>query len=177
MVVAESLKADLDVIVCRKFSLPMVLEGGIGAVSDDGTSVLNEDLVKKNGISQEQIEYEISQVKANVKQRALKYKGTNPPSRLSGKTAIIVDDGLASGITMTVAVETVKHKLPREIVVAVPVSSATGFKRVSRVARVFTCAVAEMPKYYLADFYRVWRDITDDETAHLLEQWRRRHTI
>jgi putative phosphoribosyl transferase len=177
MEVADALHADIDIIVCRKFALPMVPEGGLGAVSDDGTSILNEELILKNGVSRDQIEYEVNQVKQNVKERSLKYKGEEISPRLTGKVAIIVDDGLASGITMTVAVESVKHRRPREILVAVPVSSATGFRRVSSVAKVVTCAVAEMPQYYLADFYRNWRDVTDSEVVHLLEQWRQRHKM
>jgi putative phosphoribosyl transferase len=97
--------------------------------------------------------------------------------RLTGKTAIIVDDGLASGITMKVAVESVKHRRPKEVIVAVPVASKTGYNCAASVARVVTCAVASMPKYYLADFYRNWRDISDDEIVHSLEQWRKRHSF
>jgi putative phosphoribosyl transferase len=177
MEVADSLHADFDFIVCRKIALPMNPEGGLGAVADDGTSILNEDVIKKDCISNDQIEYEVDQVKQNIKQRSLRYRGGRPPARLTGKVAIIVDDGLASGITMTVAVEAIKHRRPKEIVVAIPVSSATGFKRVSSLARVFTCAIANMPKYYLADFYRNWRDISDDEVMHSLELWRQRHPI
>lgn len=153
-------------------------EGGLGAVADDGTSILNEDVIKKDGISREQIEYEVNQVKSNVKQRSLRYKGERPSLGLTGKIAIIVDDGLASGITMTVAVESVRHRRPREIIVAVPVASATGYKRAAAAAgRVVTCAIATMPKFYLADFYRNWRDISDDEIVHSLEQWRQRHNF
>ena len=175
MELATALHADLDIIVCRKLALPMNPEGGLGAVADDGTSILNEEVILKDGISRDQIEYESNQIKLNVKQRSLKYKGETPPLSLAGKVAIVVDDGLASGITMTVAVEAVKHRRPKEIVVAVPVASATGFRRVSSVAKVITCAVASMPKYYLADFYRNWRDISDEEVIHSLEQWRQRH--
>jgi putative phosphoribosyl transferase len=91
---------------------------------------------------------------------------------------VIVDDGLASGITMTVAVESVRHRRPKEIIVAIPVASGTGFKRVAGVAdKVVTCAVANLPRYYLADFYRNWRDISDDEVVHYLEQWRQRQSL
>ncbi len=178
MEVASALHADLDIIVCRKLALPMNPEGGLGAVADDGTSILNEDIIKRDGISQEQLEYETNQVKINVKQRSLRYRGERLPPRLTGKAAIIVDDGLASGITMTVAVESVKHRFPQEIVVAVPVASTAGYKRVTGVAsRIVTCAIATMPKFYLADFYRNWRDISDDEVVHSLEMWRKRHSF
>ncbi len=178
MEVADTLHAELDIVVCRKLALPMNPEGGLGAVADDGSSILDPQVIARDGISQEQIEYEINQVKASIRQRCLKYRGESLPPRLTGKAAIIVDDGLASGITMTVAVESVKHRFPSEIVVAVPVSSNTGYNRVKSVARrVVTCAVATMPKFYLADFYLNWRDISDDEILHSLEIWRKRHSL
>jgi putative phosphoribosyl transferase len=174
--VASAFKADLDILVCRKLSLPTNPEGGLGAVADDGTSILNDEMAAKDGIAREQIEYEINQLKANVKQRSHRYKGESISPQLTGKTAIIIDDGLASGITMAVAVESVRHRRPSEVIVAVPVSSIRGYERVARLAdKVVTCAVATMPKYYLADFYRNWRDIGDDEVVHTLEQWRHRH--
>jgi putative phosphoribosyl transferase len=178
MEIADTLQADLDIVVCRKLAMPMNPEGGLGAVADDGTSVLNEDVVLKDGIRPEQIDYEISQIKANVKQRSLKYKGEKPAPRLTGKVVIIVDDGLASGITMAVAVESLKHRRPKEIIVAVPISSTRGYDRVVKIAdRVIACAIATMPRYYLADFYRNWRDISDDEVVLSLNQWRKRHSI
>ena len=176
--VATALKADLEVIVVRKLALPLNPEGGLGAVADDGTLILNEEVIRKDGLSREQIEYEAEMVKSNVKRRSLKYNGGVLRHKLSGKVAIIVDDGLASGITMTVAVESVKHRQPDEIVAAVPVASATGYNRAAGVAsRVVTCAVASMPKFYLADFYRNWYDISDDEVLHSLETWRLRHSV
>jgi putative phosphoribosyl transferase len=173
--VAKTLNADLDIIICRKLALPMNPEGGLGAVADDGTAIINSEVAIRDGISPEQIEYEVAQIKANIKQRILKYRGESLPPRLSGKTAIIVDDGLASGITMAVAVESVRHRYPREIIAAVPLASATGFKRASSAAnRVVACAIASQPKFYLTDFYRNWRDINDDEVVRALEQWRKR---
>jgi putative phosphoribosyl transferase len=170
------LNADLDVIICRKLALPMNPEGGLGAVADDGTSVINSEVAVRDSISSEQIEYEVAQIKANIKQRILRYRGESLPPRLGGKTAIIVDDGLASGITMAVAVESVRHRHPREIIAAVPLASATGFKRASSAAnRVVACAIASQSKFYLADFYRNWRDISDDEVVRALEQWRKRN--
>lgn len=178
MEVAGILDAELDILVCRKFALPMNPEGGLGAVAEDGTAILNEDVIVKDGISREQIDYEVSQVKENVKKRSLRYRGEGAAPRLSGKVVVIVDDGLASGITMSVAVESVRHRRPREIIAAIPVASSTGYKRVSGAAdKVAACAVANLPRFYLADFYRNWRDISDDEIVHSLDQWRRRRSF
>jgi putative phosphoribosyl transferase len=176
--VASALQAELGIVVCRKLALPMNPEGGLGAVADDGTMILNEDVIARDGISREQIEHEANQIKTNVKQRSLRYKGEAAQARLTGRTAIIVDDGLASGITMTVAVESVRHRSPKEIVVAVPLASATGYSRAAGVAnRVIACAIGTMPKFYLADFYRNWRDVSDDEVVRLLKQWHQRHDL
>jgi len=176
--VADDLKAELDIVVCRKIALPMNPEGGLGAVADDGTSILNQYIISRDGINEEQLEYEINQVKTSIKQRCLKYRGEILPPRLNGKAAIIVDDGLASGITMTVAIESVKHRFPQELVVAVPVASNTGYNRIKSTGnRVVTCAIATMPRFYLADFYLSWRDISDDEIVLSLENWRKRHSL
>jgi putative phosphoribosyl transferase len=153
-------------------------EGGLGAVADDGTVIINESVVIKDGISREQLEYEADQVKTNIKQRSLKYKGEGLPARLTGKTAIIVDDGLASGITMAVAVESVKHRRPGDLIVAIPVASGSGYDRVSQVAaKIVTLAIARMTQFYMADFYRNWRDISDEEIVFTIKQWRKRHSF
>lgn len=175
--VAGALKADLDVVVSRKIPVPVNLEGGLGAITEDGTYIINEDIVKRNGITSEQIEYEASKVKAGIKQRIAKYRGDRLPIRTSGRVVIIVDDGLASGVTMTAAVESVKHRKPKAIVVAVPVAPATAMSKLNRIAsKVVTCATAMMPKFFLADYYRHWRDISDDEVVRLLEHWRARQS-
>jgi len=174
--VASALKADLDLVISRKIPMPLNPETGLGAVADDGTTILNEEAVRRMGLSQQQIEYEASKVRADIKQRSILYKGERPLVRVSGKVAIIIDDGLASGFTMMAAVESVRHRRPTEIVVGVPVTSAVALKQVEKVAdRVVTCATGFMPKFYIADFYRYWRDLSDDEVVRYLNQWRARY--
>ena len=174
--VASALKSDLDLVISRKIPVPLNPEAGLGAVADDGTIILNEDTIRRMGLSRQQIEYEAGKVRANIKQRSILYKGDRPLVRVSGKVAIIVDDGLASGFTMMAAVESVRHRRPTEIVVAVPVASAAAVKQVERVAdKVVTCATGFISKFYIADFYRYWHDLGDDEVIRYLNQWRARH--
>ena len=171
--VASALKADCDLIVCRKIPVPLNPEAGFGAIADDGTIILNEEAVKGIGLSQQQVEYEANKVRAEIKQRSLLYKGDRPLVRVSGRTVIVIDDGLASGITMTAAVESVRHRRPKEIVVAVPCASAQAVKQLKRVAdKVVTVATSYLPKFYVSDFYRYWRSISDDEVIQYLRQWR-----
>jgi len=174
--VAGALKADLDLVISRKIPIPLNPEAGFGAIADDGTIILNEIVVKSIGLSRQQIEYEASKVRAEIKQRSLLYRGNRPLVSVNGRIVILIDDGLASGFTMMAAVESVRRRRPREIVVAVPTASAIALKQVERVAdKVVTCVTGFMPRFAVADFYRHWYDLGDDEVVRYLNQWRMRH--
>ena len=170
--VARALNADLGLVICRKVPILLNPEGSLGAAADDGTVILNEEAVKKIGFSRQKLEDEINKVRAEIKQRSLLYRGDQPLVRVGGRTVIIIDDGLASGFTMTAAVESVRHRRPKEIVVAVPVASAMAVKQVEKVAdKVVTCTTGFMPKFYVSDFYSYWHDLSDDEVIRYLKQW------
>lgn len=170
--VASALKTELDLIICRKIPILVSPEGSLGAAADDGTVILNEEAVKRIGFSRQQLEYEINKVRAEIKQRSLLYKGDRLPVRATGKIVILIDDGLASGFTMMAAVESLRRRRPKEVVVAVPVASAMAVKQVEKVAdRVVTCTTGFMPKFYLSDFYRYWHDVSDDEVMRYLNKW------
>ena len=171
--VALALEADLDLVISRKIPLPLSPEGGFGSVTDDGTIMLNEGVVKEAGLSPQQINYQVSQVRADIRQRSLLYLMDKKPVVLADKTAIIIDDGLASGYTMMAAVESVRHRRPKEIVVAVPVGPEDTVKRIRKVAdRVITCAVGTEPRFYVSDYYRYWHEITDSEVIQCIKEWR-----
>jgi putative phosphoribosyl transferase len=175
--VALAIEGDLDLVISRKIPLPLSPEGGFGSVTDDGTTILNEEVVRQAGLSQQQINYQVSQVRADIRNRSLLYHADRPPLRVSGRTVIIVDDGLASGYTMRAAIESLRHRRPEEIVAAVPVGPEQAVAELRKVAdRVVTCAVGTELVFYVADYYRYWHDITDAEVLHCLKEWRmRRH--
>jgi predicted phosphoribosyltransferase len=176
--VASALNADLDLVISRKIPMPLNPEAGFGAVADDGTIILNEEVVKRIGLSRQQIEYEASKVRAEIKQRSLLYRGDRPLVRVNGRTVIIIDDGLASGFTMMAAVESVRYRRPKEIVVAVPCASALAVKQLERVAdKVVTVTTGFMPRFAVADFYHHWYDLSDDEVIRYIRQWRMRHLL
>jgi len=173
--VALALGADLDLVISRKIPLPLSPEGGFGSVTDDGTTILNEEMVKKASLSQQQINYQVSQVRADIRDRSLLYHRDRPPVTISGRTVIIVDDGLASGYTMRAAVESVRHRKPERIIVAVPVGPEAVVKELEKVAdKMVTCAVGSTPRFYVSDFYRYWHEISDREVLHCLKEWRMR---
>ena len=174
--VAIALGANLDLIISRKVPLPLRPEAGFGAVTDDGTVILNEEIVKSLNLSQPQINYQVSKVRADIRQRSLLYHKDRPLPSVDGKTVIIVDDGLASGFTMMAAVQSLRHHQPKKIVAAAPAASIRAVKRVEAVAdKVVTCAIGLMPKFYIADFYHNWHDLSDDEVMQCLKEWQMRH--
>lgn len=174
--VALALEADLDLVISRKIPLPLNPEAGFGAIADDGTVILNEELVKRVGLSQHQINYQINRVRAEIRQRSLLHRRDKPLAAVSGKRIIIIDDGLASGFTMMAAVTSVRRRHPKEIVVAVPAASPAALEQVEKVAdKVVTLATGSMPRFAVADFYRNWYDVSDDEVIQCLKEWRMRH--
>jgi predicted phosphoribosyltransferase len=124
-----------------------------------------------------QIDYEANKVRAVIKKRTMMYRGNRPLTRVIGKTVIIIDDGLASGITMKAAVESIRHRSPRAIIVAVPTACTTALSLVRGVAdRVITCITGE-PPFAVADYYRHWIDVNDNEVVRILDQWRSRNMM
>lgn len=173
--VALALHADLDLVIARKIPLPLRPEGGFGAVADDGTVITNPDVLKHVNLNQQQINYQVSKVRGDIQQRSLLYRGTRRLSVISGKTVIIVDDGLASGYTMMAAVESIRRRKPKEIIAAVPAASAVAVKNVEKVAdKVITVNTAFVPKFYVSDYYEYWNVLSDDEGQKCLTEWRRR---
>ncbi len=173
--VALALKADLDLVISRKIPIPLRPEGGFGAIADDGTTILNQEVLKKIGLSEQQINYQVGKVRNEIQKRSLLYRGSRRLSVATDKTVIIVDDGLASGFTMLAAVESVRRRQPKQIVVAVPAASAMAVKQVEKTAdRVITVVTAFVPKFYVSDFYRYWHVLSDEEGLKCLKEWQMR---
>lgn len=172
--VVEALGAAFDLVIVRKIPIPLNPEAGFGAIADDGTMILNEEIVRSTRLNEVQIENEAIRVRAEIKRRGMLYRRVDQPLvRVSGRTVIIIDDGLASGITMVAAVKSVRRRRPKEIVVAVPCASAAAVAQIEAVAdRVITCAVGVLPRFAVADYYRHWHDVSDDDVVRHLNQSR-----
>jgi len=177
MQVALAIDADLDVVISRKLPIPLRPEGGFGAIADDGAVILNEDVLKEVGLTEKQINYQVGMVRTEIRQRSLLYRGSKPLSIVSGKTVIIIDDGLASGYTMIAAVESVRRRRPASVVVAVPAASQAAIDRLEEVVdRVVTVTTGGFSRFYIADYYRYWHSLSDEEGLKCLQEYRmRRH--
>jgi putative phosphoribosyl transferase len=171
--VALALDADFDIVISRKIPLPQSPEGGFGSITDDGTIILDEELIRKTGLTLQQVNEQISRVKSNISHRSSLYYEDRPPVVVAGRTVIIVDDGLATGYTMQAAIESLRHHKPKRIIAAVPVGPAHAVKDIQKVAdRVVTCVIGNQSVFYVADYYRHWYDITDSEVLSCLKEWK-----
>jgi predicted phosphoribosyltransferase len=174
--VALAIGAEFDLVISRKIPLPLSPEGGFGSVTDDGTIILDDDIVKHAGLSQQQINYQVNQVRANIKQRSLLYHKDRRPLSLAGRIVIIVDDGLASGYTMKAAITSIRKRKPAKVIAAVPVGPERVVNDIKKVAdRVVACVISTKSEFYVADYYRHWQDITDSEVLACLKEFGMRH--
>jgi predicted phosphoribosyltransferase len=173
--VALAVGANLDLVISRKLPIPLRPEGGFGAVADDGTIIFNQKVLKELSLTEQQINYQVNEVRNDIRKRSLLYRGSRPLSIVSDKIAILIDDGLASGYTMMAAVESVRRRHPKQIVVAVPTASATAVKQIEKLAdRVVTVVTTFSPRFYVSDFYRYWHVLSDQEGLKCLREWQMR---
>jgi len=168
--VAKELGCQLDIVVPRKIPIPSNPEAGYGAVTEDGAIVLNDDLVKRLKFTKHQIERHVEEVKAEIKHRSAVYRAKLTPSSMEGKTAVVIDDGLASGYTMMAAIKSVRQRGAAKIVVAVPVASSSAWELIKPMADDVVCLIiARTYPFAVASFYRHWHDLTDEEVFEALK--------
>jgi putative phosphoribosyl transferase len=169
--VAENLDAEFDVIIPRKLPIPWNPEAGFGAVTADGTLVLNDKMVEELDLSPEEIEAVAEGVREEVQRRMKVYRGERPLPRVSERPVIIVDDGLASGYTMLAAVESLRRHAPREVVVAVPVASRGASRLIeSKVDRLVSLITSERIPFAVASYYSEWRELSDEDVTGCLQR-------
>lgn len=167
--VAKTLRLPWDLAVTRKLHIPWNPEAGFGAVSWSGVVILNEPLVASLGLREDAIARCIDAEKAVIRARLTKFRGDRPFPELTGKTVIVVDDGLASGFSMLATVKSIRQHGCGRVVVAVPTApvSAVTLLR-SHVEQVVCLNVRSGPVFAVADAYTVWYDLTDADVLALL---------
>ena len=162
--IALALGAPLDVIIPRKIPIPWDPEAGLGAVTAEGTIVLNEELVPLLGLSQQEIERLARAVQEEIQRRTRVYRGDRPPPDVAGKAVLLTDDGLASGLTMIAAIRSVRKGGPARVIVAVPAAPRSSLRRVEPEADEVICLVEqERGPFAVASYYREFPELSDEE--------------
>jgi predicted phosphoribosyltransferase len=166
--VADALEAPLDVLVVGKIGVPGHEELAMAAVADDGQVAVNPGVVAAVGLTDEDIDDLARRHARELARRADELRAGRAPEPVEGRTAIVVDDGMATGATMRVAVDVVRRRRPDQLVVAVPVASVEACAAVGELADRVEC-VATPPHFRaVGSWYQDFTQVTDDEVRDLL---------
>ncbi|CAN7578463.1 phosphoribosyltransferase [Mesorhizobium amorphae] len=172
--VAKALKAPLDLVIVRKVGAPGNPELAVAAIVDGNPPdiVLNREIVEAYALDDDELRVLIANERPELERRRLVYRGERPPLSITGKTAIIVDDGIATGTTMKVAIRALKRRSPREIVVAIPVAPPDTLAELAQEADQVVCLSQPARFHALGYHYRSFPQLTDDEVTDALVEAR-----
>lgn len=170
--VAQALNLPLDVWVTRKIGAPLNPELAIGSVDSDGNLLLDENAARLYEISDRYIREEAEHQKEEIKRRYVRFRGVEEAPDIKGKTAIVVDDGVATGFTMLAALQSIRNHGAGKIICAVPVSSPRVTNKLKEHAD--EVLALSTPSYFgaVGEFYRNFRQIEDEEVIEILKQAR-----
>ncbi len=166
--VAKALRSPLDILIVRKIGHPSNSELAVGAVSETGTIVLNEDIISLYGVSRGYIDRESARQKEEISRRKGLYRGGRGVPELAGKTVILVDDGVATGATVKAAVATLKHEKLARLVVALPVASRDAEDEISRMVDEWVCLQAPEDFMAVGSYFRDFTQVEDAEVIEML---------
>jgi len=173
--VARTLNVPLDVFIVRKLGVPGHEEFAMGAIASGGVRLVDEAVVRELRIGAREVELVAQAEQEELERRERQYRGARPLPDIAGRTVIVVDDGLATGASMRVAVAALRQEHPARIVVAVPIAPPETCDMLRADADDVVCAVTPEPFYAVGLWYEDFEQTTDDEVHHLLE--RARHEV
>jgi predicted phosphoribosyltransferase len=168
--VAKALNVPLDVFVVRKLGVPGQEELAMGAIASGGICVLNEDLVRGLGIPNEVINAVAADEEQELERREHLYREGRPAVAVRGRTVILVDDGLATGSSMRVAVTALTRKKPAQIVVAVPVGAPETCAEIGPEVDQIICLATPEPFRSVGEWYSDFSQTSDEEVRDLLRR-------
>jgi putative phosphoribosyl transferase len=168
VVVAEALDAPLDVIGVRKVGAPGRPELGVGAVAEGGGLVLDEGILGHLGLDRQDVDDTIAAERREVARRVERYRQGRPLPDLEGKTVVVVDDGLATGVTARAALRAVRNQRATRVVLAVPVCSSAAQGDLASEADEVVCVMAPARFMAVGEWYRDFGQTSDDEVLEIL---------
>ena len=168
--VAAALGAPLDILVVGKVGVPGHEELALAAVADDGTVVVNAQVQAATGLSDREVDALARQHVAALARRGAELRPGGAPVDLAGRTVVVVDDGMATGATMRVALEVVRHRAPRQVIVAVPVAPLDAASVVAPAADRVVCVMTPRDFHAVGPWYADFTQVTDAEVRTLLAE-------
>jgi len=168
--VCSALKVPMDIFLVRKLGVPGHEEFAMGAIASGGVTLLNEGVIRQLRISEEEIQAVIEQERRELERREWFYARRLEPANIHNHTVILVDDGLATGSSMKVAVRAVRQSDPAQIVVAVPVAPASIREEFKSIADEYVCVSSQEMFFSVGEWYENFSQTTDEEVRELLQQ-------
>jgi putative phosphoribosyl transferase len=168
--VARGLDAPLDVIVVRKLGVPFQPELGMGAIGEDGIRIINGDVVRMAGVSDRELAAVEARERIELERRARRFRGERPHTSLDGRTAVIVDDGIATGSTARAACQVARARGAARVVLAVPVAPRGWTERMGSDADELIALDTPEVFWAIGEFYADFSQTSDDEVIACLER-------
>jgi predicted phosphoribosyltransferase len=172
--IAKSLKTQMDLVIPRKIGAPHNPELAIGAVMQDGTSILNNELVSRLGVEDEYIKKETENQVEEIRRRLKKYRKSTDDPDIEDKIVILVDDGIATGFTVKAALDYIKRQHPTKIILAVPVMPPDTYEKMVELTDEVVCLKVPQVFFAVGQFYEDFDQVEDEEVIRLMEN---RHKI
>lgn len=168
-VIAKTLGLSLDVIVSRKVGAPYNPELAIGAVAHDGSFFPNSELINALGIPKKYIDEKIAEQMEEIEHRLVKFRGRTDYD-LKNKTIVLVDDGIATGATVFVALEWIKKQGPKQVIVAIPIGPRDTIDRLSKITEV---VVLDAPEVFgaVGEFYQSFDQVEDYQVVEIMSSY------
>lgn len=166
--VADTLGAPLEVLAVRKLGAPHNPEYGIGAIAEDGTRVFDPEALAVLGINGGELDTIVARESAELERRVEAYRGGRSLLPLAGRTVIVVDDGVATGVTDTAALRAIRRRGPSRLVLAVPICAPDSLVRLEGEADEVFCLLAPPQLYGVGQWYRDFSQVSDEEVIEAL---------
>lgn len=168
--IAKQLSAPLDVFIVRKLGVPGHEELAFGALATGGAHVFNDEIIQSLQLDDVEIKKVIAKEEKELKRREIAYRDNAPLPKLKGKTVILVDDGIATGATMRVAIQSLRQFSPKKLIVAVPVADYDLSQKLEPLADEFICPLRPKHFYAVGAWYDDFGQTEDEEVHQLLNQ-------
>ncbi|HLM86028.1 MAG TPA: phosphoribosyltransferase [Solirubrobacteraceae bacterium] len=168
--VARALGAPLEILAVRKLGAPGNPELGVGAVAEDGTGVFDPHSAGMHGMTQSTLNATLARESRELRRRVERYRDGRPSIPVEGRTVIIVDDGLATGLTDLAAVRALRKRGARHIVVAVPVGSSEAVSMLAEEADRVVCLEIPPQLFGVGMWYRDFTPVSDEQVVALLAE-------
>ena len=172
--IARQLDSDIHVLVTRKIGHPANPEVAIGAVMPDGSGIWDSQVIEQLGISKSDFDRWVAEEYLEVQRRQVLYTGSTQPPYITGKTAIVVDDGIATGYTIRAAIRWIKREKPFKIIVAIPVAPSDVVAELAREVDDIICLLQPEPFWAVGMHYQEFPQTTDEEVAEILHSIKKR---